>query len=451
MINKKWGIPMNSRNVTLEILNQVLNKGAYSNIVLSNELNNSNLQDKDRALVTEIVYGTIKWKYTIDKILGGFLKNPLKSMDVSILNILRMSIYQMKYLNKIPDYAVVNEAVNLSKKISVGASKLVNGVLRNYIRNKEGNLGLKFKNKIEEMSYIYSFEPWMTELFVRQYGDEVAEAILQGLNSIPELTVRVNSLKTNYDKAWDELIKAGYNVEEGAASPEAIKIIKGRSIENNPLFKEGYITVQDESAMMVASLMELEEDMTVLDLCSAPGGKTTHISELMNNKGKIFAFDIYENKLGLIKDNARRLGITNISCDVMDAAVYNNNLKDSANRVLIDVPCSGFGIISKKPEIKWTKSLRDLEQITSIQKKIIANASKYVKKDGILTYSTCTLNRKENEDVVLWFLQNNKSYKIEEINAGNTSNFFYNKEGMLTILPNGKMDGFFITKMRRLE
>jgi 16S rRNA (cytosine967-C5)-methyltransferase len=442
---------MNSRKVTLEVLNQVLNNGAYSNIVLSNELNNSNLEDKDRALVTEIVYGTIKWRYTIDKILGCFLKNPLKNMDIAILNILRMSIYQMKYLNKIPDYAVVNEAVNLSKKVSIGASKLVNGVLRNYIRNKESNLDLKFKNKVEELSYLYSFEPWMIELFVRQYGEEATEAILQGLNSTPELTVRVNSLKADYDKVWDELIKAGYNLEEGFASPEAVKIIKGRNIENNPLFKEGYITVQDESAMMVAPLMELEETMTVLDLCSAPGGKTTHISELMNNKGKVLAFDIHENKLGLIKDNARRLGITNISCGVMDAAIYNDNLKASVNRVLIDVPCSGFGIISKKPEIKWTKSLKDLGQITTIQKKIIVNASKYVKKDGILIYSTCTLNRKENEDVVLWFLKNNNNYKIEEINVGNSNNFFYSKEGMLTILPNGKMDGFFITKLRRLE
>jgi 16S rRNA (cytosine967-C5)-methyltransferase len=440
---------MNSRKISVEILNQVLNKGGYSNIVLGRALNESSLSEKDRGLVTEIVYGTIKYKYTIDNILKTFLKNPLNKMDVSILNLLRASIYQMKYLDKVPDYAVVNEAVNISKKISIGASKLVNGVLRNYLRNKD-EIALKYGDEIEKLSIDYSFEPWMVKLFVNQLGVDGAEAVLAGLNCTPDVTVRVNTLKSSYDEVFDTLVEMEYNVEPGYVSPDAIKIIRGKSIENNSLFKSGHITVQDESAMLVAEVMELKENMIVMDLCSAPGGKATHMSELMNNTGRVLAFDVHENKLGLINENAARLGITNLECDVMDAAVYNERYKDFAHRVLIDVPCSGLGIIRKKPEIKWNKSFKDIKEIVNIQEKIIRNAAQYVLPEGILLYSTCTINKMENEDIVSRFLKSNSNFKLEQINVGQRDNLKYHGNGMLTVLPNNKMDGFFIAKLRRL-
>jgi 16S rRNA (cytosine967-C5)-methyltransferase len=441
---------MNSRNIAVEVLNAVLNKGAYSNIVLRKALNESQLNEKDKALLTELVYGTIKCKYTIDSILKLFLKNPFNKMDASILNLLRISIYQMKYLDKVPDYATVNEAVNISKKISIGASKLVNAVLRNYLRNKD-EISLKYENEIGRLSLEYSFEPWMVKLFVKQLGEEKGELVLKGLNSTPDVTVRVNRLKSQYKEVYEKLEEMDYKVEEGYLSKDAIKISKGKSIENNSLFKDGSITVQDESAMLVAPLMELKEDMILMDLCSAPGGKTTHISEIMNNKGKVLAFDIHENKLGLIKENAERLGISNIELKVMDASVYEEKFKDYAHRVLIDVPCSGLGIIRKKPEIKWNKSFKDIKDIISIQEKIIKNAANYVVPGGMLIYSTCTINKSENEDVVNKFLKGNSNFKLEKIDIGQRDNLIYSENGMATILPNDKMDGFFIAKLKRIK
>jgi 16S rRNA (cytosine967-C5)-methyltransferase len=440
---------MNSRKLATDIVTQVLRDKAYSNIVVGRELNKASLDEKDKALVTEIVYGTIKYKYTIDAILKSFIKVGFNKLDSFILNLLRISVYQIKYLDKIPPYAAVNEAVNLSKSVSISSSKFVNGVLRNYLRNKD--ITIKNDDDIKNLALMYSFEEWMVKLFINQYGIETTKAILEGLNETPYNTVRVNTYKIKYEEAFDKLVQLGYNVTDGYICPEAIKIVKGRNIENNEVFKAGFITVQDESAMLVAGLMELDENMTVLDLCSAPGGKTTHIAELMNNTGIVKAFDIHSGKLKLIEDNAKRLGLENIKLSTMDAGGYNKDLRESAHRVLIDVPCSGLGIIRKKPEIKWNKSIRELTEIVNIQRKIITAASQYVKIGGILIYSTCTLNKKENEEVINWFLKNNNNYAIEKIFVGESENLLYHKEGMLTILPNENMDGFFITKLKRLK
>jgi 16S rRNA (cytosine967-C5)-methyltransferase len=289
----------------------------------------------------------------------------------------------------------------------------------------------------------------MISLFIEQYGKNTAISILKGLNSSPPVTVRVNTLKATFDEVFSKLVSLGYEVEEGNISPDAIRIINGKGIENNPLFNEGLITVQDESAMMVAPLMELNDNLTVIDLCSAPGGKTTHISEIMNNTGKILAFDIYKNKLEMIRKSSERLGIQNITLNTIDASILDEKLIDSADRVLIDVPCSGLGIIRKKPEIKWTKQYADIQDIMHIQRKIMSNAKRYVKPGGIMIYSTCTLAKEENEENIDWFLKNNPSFKIIPIECGKSDNLLYHDNGSLTILPNDKMDGFFISKLIR--
>ncbi|MCY6372360.1 16S rRNA (cytosine(967)-C(5))-methyltransferase RsmB [Clostridium ganghwense] len=439
----------NSRKICADIVEQVLTKNSYSNIVLRNELNKHKLNDKDKGLITEIVYGTIKYKYTIDVILNSFLKNGIKKLDSYVLNILRTAVYQIKFLDKVPNFAAVNEAVELAKKKkSIGASKLVNGVLRNYLRNLN-KIYYNQDNIVEALCFNYSFDKWLVNLFINQYGIDTAEKILKGLNEKPAVTVRVNNLKCSYDEAYNRLNEAGYDIEEGYVCPEAIVINKGKSVEFNPLFIEGLITVQDESAMLVAPSMELEDDFQVLDLCSAPGGKTTHISEIMGNTGIVKAFDIHSNKLSLVKANAKRLGINNLVCEKMDASIFDEKLKASADCVLIDVPCSGLGIIRKKPEIKYTKDLKALKEIIDVQRKIMNNAAKYVKPKGSLLYSTCTLNKKENEDNIKWFLKNNPQYTIEPLYYGKLDNFIYSQEGCTTILPNKYMDGFFITKLRR--
>lgn len=437
----------NSRLVAITVIEKVLNENAYSNIVLGIELNKSELSDKDKALVTEIVYGTLKYKYTIDKILCNYVTKGIDKLESFVLNILRISIYQIRYLDKVPSFAAVNEAVNLTKKKSnVGASKLVNGVLRSYLRNSE----LKYYNAedpIERLCFEYSFTKALVKLFIRQYGIVSAEEILKGLNYRPDVTVRVNTLKLSYEEIWGKLIENGYNIEKGYVCHQAIRIIKGKNIENNVLFNEGYITVQDESAMLTAYSMDLEPNLKVLDLCSAPGGKTTHIAEIMGNTGCVTAFDIHENKLSLIKSNLDRIGITNTTCHVMDATVYNEDLFECADRVLMDVPCSGLGIIRKKPEIKWSKDIKSLESIVDVQRKIMDNASKYVKKGGVLVYSTCTLNKEENESNVQWFIETHPGFKVKPIAYEKRNNIYYSEAGCVTILPNEYMDGFFIAKI----
>lgn len=437
-----------ARKTAVKILKEVFYEKSYSNKVLGKELNECDMNDKDKALITEIVYGTLKYKDTIDTILSYYIKNGLEKLDIDILNILRISIYQIKYLDKIPEFAVVNEAVELAKRKAVKTAKLVNAVLRSYLRSSNVEYYNK-GNDVEKLCFEYSFPKWLVNLFISQYGKEEAEKILKGLNQVPAVTVRVNNLKTNYEEAWEELLKNGYDIEEGKACPEAIIINKGRNIENNPVFKEGLITVQDESAMMVAPSMELKGNMIVLDLCSAPGGKACHMADLMNNEGKIFALDINENKLPLIKENAKRLGITNIEIGNLDASKYIDIYEEKGDRVLIDVPCSGLGIIRKKPEIKWNKDKASIESLIKIQRAIMLNAAKYVKKNGKLIYATCTLNKEENEENIKWFMKKRSEFQIEPIYYGKLDNIIYHKEGYMTILPNKYMDGFFIAKMIR--
>lgn len=436
---------MNSaRGIAVEVVKKIFCDNAYSSIVLNKYLNKSDLNKKDRALTTELVYGTLKYKYTIDCILKNFIKSDLEKMNKDVLNMLRISIYQLRYLDKIPEFAVVNEAVEFSKGISMKLSKLVNGVLRNYLRNKDN---LSFVNKEDKICFEYSFPRWMAELFINQYGEDLGKYIMDSLNIVPKVTVRINTLKTDYKGAWNELSINGYDVKKGNVYKDALIINKGSSIEMNPLFEKGHVTVQDESAMLVSYFMDVKENMSVLDLCSAPGGKSCHMGELMRNTGSIQCFDLYESKLSLVRNNAERLGVKNITCKKLDAAKYSEKLKNTADRVLIDVPCSGLGIIRKKPEIKWNKKENSMKSLIEIQRKIILNASRYVKTGGKLVYSTCTLNKKENEENINWFISQNSQYKLDKLYCGEFPNIIYHKEGYMTILPDKDMDGFFIARL----
>ncbi|WP_195970170.1 16S rRNA (cytosine(967)-C(5))-methyltransferase RsmB [Clostridium thermobutyricum] len=439
---------MNSRSIAIKVLNRVLLEGAYSNIALSKELDLSNLNSKDKGLVTEIVYGTLRRKRTLDLIIGSFVRD-ISIMDKRILNILRAAIYQLRFLDKIPSYAACNEAVEEAKKISLKSSKLVNGILRNYLK-KEGKVNIKFSNKLYKLAYDYSFEPWLVRLFISQYGENKAIKIMKGLNSTPSITLRVNSLKGDYDSVLEELERLGYNVEEGSISPDAIVIKGGSAIEANELFNEGKCTVQDESAMLVAPVLELEKDDTVLDICSAPGGKTTHIGEILENTGKVLAFDLHENKLSLIKENCERLGVKNVELSQMDGTILNEKLINIGDKVLIDVPCSGLGIIRRKPEIKWNKNKDDLKSLIKIQREIMKNSWQYLKSGGVMVYSTCTLNKEENEENIRWFLKSYEDAKLDTVFIGKGENIEYTEDGMVTILPNKNMDGFFIAKLKKI-
>lgn len=437
---------MSTRKIARITIQRILNTGAYSNLVLSNVLNENDLSDKDKGLLTELVYGVLRRKNSLDIIISNFVRD-IKVMNDDILNILRVAVYQLQYLDRIPDHAVLNEAVEEAKEISEKEAKLVNGILRSY-QKSDGDIEIK-GNKINEFEYKYSFAPWMIRLLISQYGEKQAFRIMSGLNQIPSVTVRVNSLKSDYDDVFEGLEELGYEVEDGYICPEAISIKGGKNIEKNPLFEEGKITVQDESAMMVAPLLDIEDGEVVLDLCAAPGGKTTHSAELLNNTGTVLAFDLHENKLSLIKENVERLGLTNVELNQMDATELNVDLISKADKIIIDVPCSGLGIIRKKPEIKWTKNRKQLIDIIEVQRKIMVNAWQYLKPGGTMIYSTCTLNKEENEKNVEWFLDRNKDAKACEIFLGKQDNLIYGQNKSLTILPNEYMDGFFISKIKK--
>ena len=438
---------MNSRKIIVEILDNVIKKGAYSNIEINKRFKNSNINDKDRGLITEVVYGTLKNKKTIDIILGSFVSD-VKDIDEKVVNILRSAIYQIKYLDRIPSYAVVNESVNLAKIRAKSLSSFVNGVLRNYLRNldKDYKKGL---TDMESLEYYFSFNSWMIKLLLKQYGKENGIKILKGLNETPYITVRTNILKTTREELLNFLLVEGYDVEKGYISDSAIMIKKGSSIEKNSLYTKGMFTVQDESAMLVSECLNLRYNDTVLDICSAPGTKGTHVSEILNNTGKVLAFDIHTHKLKLIEDNAKRLGIFNIEVKLGDASKFNRQYLNSADKILLDVPCSGLGIIRKKPEIKWTKTLKDLKDIEKTQRVILENAWRYLKRGGEMIYSTCTLNKDENEEIINWFLRKHEDCEVEKINLCKKDNILYNTNGTVTILPHKYRDGFFIARLRK--
>lgn len=439
----------NCRKIAFDITNDIFEKNAYSNIALNNNLKNSTLDQKDRALVTEIVYGTIKYKYTIDIVLEKFLRGGIKKTDKEVVNLLRNAVYQMMYLDKVPSFAVVNESVEIAKKyINSKAGSVVNGVLRNILRTDLNEINSD-NSKDGELAFKYSFPKWLVKIICGQYGNVKGEEILKGLNERPSVTVRVNALKISYDDALEKLRKNGYDVQKGIIAKDAIIIEKGSSIENNLMFNEGYITVQDESAMLTAPVMDLKEGNRAIDMCSAPGGKSTHMAEIMKNKGEIISCDVYDNKLKIINENAKRLGAEIIKTEIRNGEVLYDELINYADAVLADVPCSGLGIIRKKPEIKWNKTKKDLQDLIKIQRNILQNASKYVKKGGNLVYSTCTINKGENEENIRWFLEKNSEFEIEPIDLGSVDNIIKHKEGFVTILPNKYMDGFFICKLRR--
>ncbi len=434
----------NAREVSVEVLGRVLNQGAYSNIALNHAFSSASLEKEDVGLVTEMVYGTLKYLITIDDLLERQMSMPLKKLEHKILNLLRISIYQLKYLDKVPSYAVINEAVELSKKFSKKASGFVNGVLRGYLRKKDEPI--KFKNKEDELSKTYSYPLWMIKLFQEQYGDK-AEEIMQGLNERPSITFRVNQTKMDRETALASLIESGYDAVKTEISPYGIEITGGRNILQNQLYQQGILTVQDESSMMVAPLL-ISDSKSYMDLCAAPGGKATHLAELTKDQAEVYAFDLYDNKIKLIKENQERLGLMSLTSSKHDAKLPMEKMNQTSN-VLLDAPCSGLGIIRKKPEIKYMKTREELVSLVTLQRELLENAASFVKEKGVLIYSTCTLNKEENEENARWFLENHEDFKALPISYGEKENFIYSSEGFLTILPGKTMDGFFISRFIR--
>ena len=442
------------RDTALKILYDISEKGAYSNIALNRHLEAERLGDTDRGFITELVYGTVKWRLKIDWIISRFSNIKLKKISPWILNILRAGTYQLLFMDKVPESAACNESAKLAKKYGHQASTgFVNAVLRNIARSKGA---IKEPDKdgdpVKYLSIAYSHPEWMVERFLKLFGPDFTETLLESNNAIPEFSIRVNTLKTTAEKLAEALEHEKIEVFPGKFSRDALIIKNPSSISRLSAFKEGLFQVQDESSMLVARVLDPKPGELVLDVCSAPGGKATHIAQIMDNKGTVLARDIHEHKIKLIEQAASRLGIDIIKTKIHDALLSDTELENKADRVLLDAPWTGLGIIRRKPDIKWGRESSDTAEITSLQRKMIAAAARSVKPGGVLVYSTCTLLPEENEEIVKEFLKGNPEFEMDDLTSviPETLKSSMKEKGMLQVYTNRDgADGFFISKMKR--
>ena len=441
---------MKAREIAYKVLLDIEKNKNYSNMAINKHFKDVKISNQDRGLATEIIYGVIENKYYIDYMIDKLSKVKTNKMEIYVKTLLRMGIYQIMFLNSISDYAAVNETVNLAKKKNSKVSGFINGILRNVIRQKEEIGKVKTKDDVDYLAIKYSYDKWMIRNWMIHFGKEFTEELLEANNERPNIYLRTNTLKITRDELIKKLEKQNIKAEKVNVVEEAIKVEHLKDIENNSLYKEGLFTVQDVSSMLVGKVMNPKENSLVLDVCSAPGGKTTHMATLMNNTGQVVSRDIYDHKLKLIKAASKRLGLTNVDVEEFDGMKLDRESIGKFDYVLADVPCSGLGIIRRKPEIKY-KEKEEFRQLPPIQKKILENASKYVKVGGTLIYSTCTIQDSENIDVVNEFLQKNKNFELVPIKEVNVD--LENQEkGYMKIYPNvHDMDGFFISKLIRVR
>lgn len=441
---------MNAREIAYKVLLDVEKNKNYSNMAINKHFKDVKLSNKDRGLATEIIYGVIENKYYIDYMIDKLSKVKTNKMEIYVKTLLRMGIYQIMFLNSISDYAAVNETVNLAKKKNSKVSGFINGILRNVIRQKETIGEIKVKDDIDYLAIKYSYDKWMIRNWMIHFGREFTEELLEANSQRPSIYLRTNTLKITRDELIEKLEKQNIKASKVSVVDEAIKVENLKDIENNTLYKEGLFTVQDISSMLVGKVMNPKEKSLVLDVCSAPGGKTTHIGTLLNNTGQVVSRDIYDHKLKLIKASCKRLGLTNVDVEEYNGLSLDKESIGKFDYVLADVPCSGLGIIRRKPEIKY-KEKEEFRSLPPIQKKILENASKYVKKGGTLIYSTCTIQDSENIDIINEFLQKNKNFELVPINEVKVD-LDNQEKGYMKIYPNvHEMDGFFISKLIRVR
>lgn len=418
---------MDARELAINILYKIEFGEGYSNVTLDKELSKADINQSDKALTSELVYGVITWKISIDEIIKRYSSLKLGKISPWILNILRIGIYQIAFLDRIPVSAAVNESVKLAKKYGHEASsKFVNAILRKIEKNEMEKLleYIATKPLLEDelISIVTSHPLWLVDELLKQYDKKFVTEILNANNITPDITLRVNTLKTSQDELFKLLSLKNIECKKGNLQ-DSIKIKKMIN------FGEQLYVVQDEAAQLACLKLEPKSGENVLDACSAPGGKTTYLAQLMNNVGSIEAWDIHSYRVKMVDEAAKKLGISIVKTSVQDASNYVPTCKERYDKILLDVPCSGFGVIRKKPDIKWTKTREDIEELKRIQRKILETCSEYLKPGGRMVYSTCTILKEENEEQIDYFLANNKRFTlIEKINlypnVNNTGGFF---------------------------
>ncbi|XKH51468.1 16S rRNA (cytosine(967)-C(5))-methyltransferase RsmB [Chryseomicrobium palamuruense] len=435
----------NPRDAALFVLMDVDKNQAYSNLLLTKHMNQHKIAGIDKGLMTELTYGTLQHKMTLDFFLAPFIKGKLENW---VQWVLRMAVYQIHYLDRIPNHAVVNEAVQLAKYHGhKGVSGLVNGVLRAFLREGAPSFD-SIKDPLERLSIETSHPEWMLENWIQAFGFEKTEQIARQNNVAPPQTIRVNTMKISIDDAIQALESEGFTVRKGIL-PESLHVA-GKTAATSALFASGQFTIQDESSMMPAHALQLEKGMTVLDMCAAPGGKTTHIAQLLDNTGHITALDLHENKLKYIHENAERLGFTHISTVAADARQAQEVLEQKQfDRILVDAPCSGYGVIRRKPDMKYAKKPQDAERLATIQLAILNEAYSLLSPGGILVYSTCTIEPTENDEVIDAFLHSHQD--MQELSLPDVFTALPHGAAKVghQVLPYSDGDGFYVVALQK--
>lgn len=441
---------LSARELALNILIDIYENQAFSNIAIKRHLKDK-LNSQEENLVREIVYGVLENEIYIDYIISKASSIRLKKIHSTMLIILRMGIYQLVFMDKIPPSAAVNESVKLAKRHGhKGSIGFVNGVLRSISRDKDKFMQIDVKNKVDYISIKYSHPRWIVERWVKEFGEEFTEKLCIENNNKPELNIRVNTLKTTKENLIKKLQEQGMIIRQSKYSNDSLIIENPTRITETKEFLLGYFIIQDESSALVGQIMDPRPKSVVVDICSAPGGKATHMAQIMNNEGRILSRDIHDHKLKLIEENASRLGINIIETAEGDATKKDESLVNIADYCLVDAPCSGFGLIRRKPEIKWNRKESDINELVNIQYNILNNVKDYLKVGGVLIYSTCTIENDENINLVNKFLEENENFKLVNIEdkINNKKDISTLKDGYIQLYPHiHGTDGFYIAKM----
>ncbi len=427
------------RALALSLLLRCENDKLYSNLILDTAIRRGKLSDADRGFLTALVYGVLEKRITLDYLIDALSDRPADKLDAEVRIALRLGLYQLRFMDRIPAHAALNETVSLAPKRARG---FVNALLRRYTREGESiALPDRASDPLRYLSVAYSFPVPLCERFVGIFGFDRAEQVFAAIDQTPPLTIRVNTCRTRVEELAARCKAAGADVSPALHAPCALRL-DGGNPTTLPGFDQGDFFVQDEASQVCVEAVDAKPGMTVLDICACPGSKTFGMAIQMKNTGSLTAFDLHQNKLSLIEKGAVRLGLSNVSVAARDGRVFDPSLENSADRVLCDVPCSGFGVLAKKPEIRY-KDLSELSPLPDIQLAILENACRYVKSGGVLVYSTCTLFPEENEDNVARFLSRHPEFTPCDFTVGDLSS----ESGMLTLTPDRHgTDGFFVAK-----
>lgn len=436
-----------ARQAAFEALLKIQREGAYSNLVVDAALKeNDHFDERDKAFFSNLVYGTLDRLILIDYNLSLYLNQPVRKLKPELHTILRLGTYQLLFLDKVPSRAAVNESVNLAKvNKSAFAASLVNAVLRRVADN-----GLKLpegsENSPDYLAIKYSCPEWLISMWIEAYGFDNAVALAEKALEPAPVIVKVNTLKTSVEDLIWKLAEEGVVAEKVNKYPDSLVLNNTGAVEELLAYKEGLFHAQDFASQICCRAVDAKEGETVFDLCSAPGGKAFTIAEAMNNTGIVRAFDVYQSRVDLIKNGAKRLGLDNVFTYLSDASIFNENY-GMADRVLCDVPCSGLGIIRRKPEIRFKKTA-DIDNLPELQYRILCNATKYLKDGGRLVYSTCTLNPKENDEVCDRFLSEHPEFEAVELLP--EMKRYSENDKYLTLMPHiHSTDGFFVAAFRK--